>query len=227
VADTYSARIPENDPRGSFVGDARLRSQEEVVRGADAFFGGRSSVHRTLERLVRHFRDLGVDYAVCGALAVNHYARPRMTVDVDVLVTEEGLERFKRAFVGRGYVEKFPGSRGLRDTETGVVVDFLVAGGFPGDGRPKPVRFPDPKEASVQGEIARVLSLPRLIELKLASGTSAADRPVDLGDVINLIRAQGLAIDFAESLDPTVREAFRDLWRRAQTRESAEEPGTA
>ena len=58
-----------------------------------------------------------------------------MTVDVDVIMTAEGLTRFKDAWLGRGYVEKFAGSRGIRDTQTGVVIDVLFAGDYPGDGR--------------------------------------------------------------------------------------------
>lgn len=40
----------------------------------------------------------------------------------------------------------------MRDTENEVPIDVLIAGDFPGDGRPKPVAFPDPAGAAVQGE---------------------------------------------------------------------------
>jgi hypothetical protein len=42
--------------------------------------------------------------------------------------------------LGRGYVEKPAGSRSLRDTEAGV--DVVLAGEYPGDGKPKAVAFP-------------------------------------------------------------------------------------
>ena len=29
-------------------------------------------------------------------------------------------------------------------------INFLLAGDFPGDGKPKPVTFPDPREAAVE-----------------------------------------------------------------------------
>jgi hypothetical protein len=84
-------------------------------------------------------------------------------------------------------VEKSPGSRGVRDTETGVPINSLVAGEFLGDGRPKPVRFPDPTTiARVEGSY-RVLDVRTLVELKLASGMSAADRLQDLADVVALV----------------------------------------
>ncbi len=45
------------------------------------------------------------------ALAAHGYER--MTTGVDLLVTREGLARFKQAHLGHGYVEKFPGSNGM------------------------------------------------------------------------------------------------------------------
>ena len=73
-------------------------------------------------------------------------------------------------------MEKFPGSRGLRDVENKVDIDVVLAGEFPGDGKPKPVAFPDPAEAAVPGRRVALLSLNALVELKLASGISAPHR---------------------------------------------------
>jgi hypothetical protein len=49
-----------------------------------------------------------------------------------------------------------------------------------GDGFPKPVSFPDPQEAAVEIGGIRVITLERLIELRLASGMTAAHRLRDL-----------------------------------------------
>ena len=64
-----------------------------------------------------------------------------------------------------------------------------------------------------------VLRLPLLLELKLASGMTAPHRPRDLDDVIQVIRANRLPIDYAEKLNPYVREKFAELWRAAQIEE--------
>ena len=96
-------------------------------------------------------------------------------------------------------------------------LDFLVSGDFPGDGRPKPVAFPDPQAAGVEAGELRVLTLPRLIELKLASGMSAPHRLQDLADVLALIRVNTLARDLAAALDPWVRDKYEELWQAAQT----------
>ena len=60
-----------------------------------------------------------------------------------------------------------------------------------------------------------MLGLVPLIELKLASGMTAAHRGQDLVDVIELIRLRGLLPEFAQQLDPYVRAKFAELWRSA------------
>ena len=81
-------------------------------------------------------------------MALNEFGYQRTTVDVNILLTAEGLATFKAAMLGRGYLEKFPGSRGMRDTEHGVDIDVVLTGMYPGDGKPKPVVFPDPAIAA-------------------------------------------------------------------------------
>jgi hypothetical protein len=105
----------------------------------------------------------------------------------------------------------FAGSKQLRDTDTGVRIEFLVTGQFPGDGKPKPIAFPDPASASVEIDGIRYLSLENLIELKLASGMTNPGRLKDLADVQELIRILKLPLAFQARLDPYVREKFAEL----------------
>jgi len=133
-----------------------------------------------------------------------------------VLLTPDGLRRFKERWLGKGWVERFPGSKGMRDVENNVKIDVLLAGDYPGDGKPKPVRFPDPATVAIDLGGTATLALPKLIELKLASGMTAPDRPRDLDDVIQLIRANALGREFGEVLDPWVRSKFGELWGYAQ-----------
>jgi hypothetical protein len=88
----------------------------------------------------------------------------------------------------------------------------LTTGAFPGDGKPKPVAFPDPNDVATEINGIRYLKLPNLIELKLASGMTNAGRVKDLGDVQELIKALKLPVEFAENLDPFVRFKFTELW---------------
>ena len=177
---------------------------------------GTSDVHVALARIVRKLEELQIPYAICGGMAVNAHGHQRTTTDVDVLLTPLDLAKFKANALGRGWIEKFPGSRGVRDADCRVPIDFLLTGGFPGDGLPRGVEFPDPEAAGILREGARYLSLPRLVELKLASGLSAPDRLQDLADVIQLIRANRLGEDFADGLHAYVQPKYRELWGHAQ-----------
>lgn len=84
-----------------------------------------------------------------------------------------------------------------------------------GDGRPKPVAFPDPADHARHGSRVRLLPLQKLIELKLASGMSAPHRLRDLADVLELIRVTDLPLELAVDLDESVREKYRELWLAA------------
>jgi len=197
--------------------DPTLESRLDAgIEEATRFFMGESDVQRALEKVARLLEEDGIPYALIGAMALNAYGYRRVTVDIDLLLTREGLEAFRTKHLGLGYVSKFPGSKGIRDTESGVNIDVVLAGEYPGDGLPKPVVFPDPAQAAVRGERVALLPLPRLIELKLASGMTAPHRLKDLADVIEVIRILQLPAELAAELDPYVREKYRDLWQAAQ-----------
>ncbi|HXT51731.1 MAG TPA: hypothetical protein VN811_11850 [Thermoanaerobaculia bacterium] len=188
---------------------------EEATR----FFMGQADVQRALVRIAQTLDRLDIPYAVMGAMALNEWGYRRVTVDVDVLLTADGLARLKAAVLGRGYLEKFPGSRGLRDVASGVTIDVVLAGEYPGDGKPKPVAFPDPGRAAVRGERVALLPLPTILELKLASGISAPHRLKDLADVLEVIRALGLPRELGQELDASVRDKYDELWQAAQVRD--------
>ncbi len=187
----------------------------EGAAAAERFFMGEGEVYKALLKVCAALDADGIPYAVVGAMALNAYGYQRMTTDVDLLLTREGLAAFKARRIGLGWVERFPGSKGMRDTEHRVAIDVLLAGDYPGDGAPKPVRFPDPSVA-VDAEGVKVLPLERLIELKLASGLSAAHRGKDLVDVQELIRHAALPLALASALDASVRDEYRNRWHLAQ-----------
>ncbi|MGL4550382.1 MAG: hypothetical protein ACRC33_04280 [Gemmataceae bacterium] len=173
-----------------------------------------SVVHETLNRVTKRLEELGVPYAVVGGMALNAHGYVRATTDVDILVTRESLKPIHDQLEGRGYLPPYAGSPHLRDTVTNVKVEFLVAGGYPGDGKPKPVNFPDPATPGVAIDVGgvKVISLEKLVELKLASGMTAVHRGKDLIDVQEIVQALKLPADFAERLDPFVREEFAKRW---------------
>lgn len=177
---------------------------------------GRSPVQLAALRLARIFDEMGIVYAVVGALAMFAHGRRRMTEDVDILLTREDLARFKAEWLGRGYVETRAGGKPIRETATGVKIDFLLSGEYPGDGRPKAIAFPVPQADYPIVDGLRVVPMNLSIELKLASGMSAPHRGIDLADVMALVKARSLPRDHAEQLDPSVRAAFDRQWELAQ-----------
>jgi hypothetical protein len=189
-------------------------AEQKFWAGADAasrFFMGPSDVGSAMRKLAKLLEESNLPYAIIGAMALNEFGYQRMTADVDVLMKAKSLEAFKAQHLGRGYVEKFPGGRGLRDTENGVDIRVVLSGGFPGDGKPKAIAFPDPKIAE-QGRSVRLLPLATLIELKLASGMTAPHRLKDLADVQELIRAAALPRPLGEKLHESVRAKYFELW---------------
>jgi hypothetical protein len=181
------------------------------------YFMGQGSLNNTLAQLSADLERHGIDYMVIGAVALMAHGYPRFTEDIDLVLTREGLEAFHNELIGLGYVPAFEGARKrLRATRDGVPVEVIVAGEYPGDGKPKPVNFPTPASASVEIDGVRVVNLEKLIELKLASGMTAPDRLKDLADVQELIKARGLSSDFAEELNPYVREQYLKLWEAVE-----------
>lgn len=178
------------------------------------FFSGTGMLNDTLKRLAADLDRNDIAYAVIGAIALNQHGYQRFTHDIDVLLTSDGLETFRDKLVGLGYRPAFEGAtRRYRTTAENVPVEVIVAGEYPGDGKPKPVSFPDPAESAVMLDGISTLSLEKLIELKLASGITAGDRLKDLADVQELIKLKGLDDTFANTLSEFVRPKFLELWR--------------
>ena len=62
-----------------------------------------------------------------------------------------------------------------------------------------------------------MVELASAVELKLASGMTNPGRLKDLADVQELIGLLRLPADFAEQLQPFVREKYGELWRTVQS----------
>jgi len=189
----------------------------ERIEESDRFHMEAGKVHQTLRSLIADLQAAGIDYAVVGGMALNAHGYLRETVDVDVLVRPDGLATFRDRFVGLGYRPAFAGARkSFVNTQTGVKVEFLTTGEYPGDGKPKPFAFPDPTAQVVEVRGAKIVDLPMLINLKLASGMTNPGRLRDLADVQELTRVLKLPADFAEKLNPYVRQKYAEFWTAIQ-----------
>ena len=156
------------------------------------FFRGVGLANDALRRLVSDLDAYGIDYAVIGAVALNQHGYQRLTADIDLLMSAEGLKKFQRDLVGRGYRPAFPGAtKKFRQTEQNVPIEIIVSGEYPGDGKPKSVQFPGPNECTVVIDGIKTIDLAKLVELKLASGMTGLARLKDLAGVQELIRVRG------------------------------------
>ena|SRR5436853_385957 len=190
------------------------QSITEIHEEGLRLFMGEGRLNRTVERLAKDLESHGIDYMIIGAIALIAHGYPRFTEDVDLVMTPEALDTFHRELIGLGYIPKFLNSKKkLKSTADGVSIEIITTGEYPGDGLPKPVSFPNPADASIEIDGVRVVTLDRLIELKLASGMTAPHRLRDLADVQELIKIHKLDEEFANRLNPFVREKYIELWR--------------
>lgn len=177
---------------------------------------GQSEAQQAMRKLVDILERDNLPYAIIGAMALNEYGHRRVTVDVDLVMTDADLQLFKLKYLGHGYAERVAGTGKLLDTDYNVHIDVLSSGRFPGDDKPKPIAFPDPTTTAIRGKPFALLPIGLWIELKLASGMVAAHRGKDLVDVQELVRSAALPQSLADDLHPWVRQKFLELWALAQ-----------
>jgi hypothetical protein len=138
-----------------------------------------------LKELVAALEARGIDYALCGGVALAIHGAPRATQDIDLLLRPEDIERLREVSRLRGFtLESFPMefSSGLtvqRFTKLiegqPLMLDVLFVAG------PIETVWKDRQSAEFEGGTIRVVSRQGLIALKLAAG-----RPQDLADVKRL-----------------------------------------
>lgn len=194
--------------------ERRLDSDSRwALNEGSVFFQDKGGVQDAVRRIATRLDELGIPYAIVGGMALFAHGFRRFTEDVDVLVNRDDLQTIHDNLEGRGYLAPFANSKNLRDAELGVRIEFLLSGGYPGDGKPKPVAFPSPSEVAVQIDGRSYLSLPKLVELKLASGMTGPHRGRDLVDIQQLIEAIALPKNFADQLHPYVQAKYQELWQ--------------
>lgn len=147
----------------------------------------------------------------------------RVTQDIDIVLPAAAIEEFIRVAAVSGFdVLPIPAGRWpkLTHKDTGIQVDLLPEGERPGTpARPAPTTIPHPVKIGASGPALRYVSLPALIELKLAAG-----RTQDEADVVQLIQANvnqlGAIRQHLQSVDPCYVAAFDQLERRARDEKS-------
>jgi hypothetical protein len=178
---------------------------------------GSLEVWETARRCHKVLQAARLPHALVGGLAVFLHGYQRNTVDVDILIRPEDQAEVKKAFEAAGLQWDRDESE-FRGAEA-VPVHLLIAGQSASDDRSLQIRLPEPDAEAVSNtmEGLSVVSLPRLIELKIASGLGNLRRTHrDFADVIELILMHRLSRNFARHLHKAVRSAFRSLVLQAR-----------
>jgi hypothetical protein len=200
------AAVNERHAAALATADARLRESER-------FHMGNGKVHKTMEALTQNLENEGIDYVIVGGMALNAHGYQRETVDVNLLVTPDGLARFVSTLVGTRYRPAFENAyKSFEDINTGVKIKFVIAGEFPGGDKPNPVSFPNPAQVALIQDGMKYISLPGLITIKLTSGMTNPGRLRDLADVQELIKHARLTEHIADELHPYVRSQYLELF---------------
>ena len=149
----------------------------------------------------------------------------RVTQDIDIALPADRIDEFLRAAAVAGF-NVLPVQPGrwpkVMHRDTGIEVDILPEGGRPGTAaKPAPTTIPHPSRMGAAGSALRYISLPYLIELKLAAG-----RARDESDVVELVRAN---LDQVEAIRQHLAgihaeyvQGFDHLVGRAREQESSE-----
>jgi hypothetical protein len=197
-----------------------LRSNREQMLEPQDLPGPYGGVVKPIDRLLKAANAQAV---VGGGWAVwRHGYVGRVTQDVDIVVAADRVDELLRVAAVSGF-DVLPHAPGnwpkLLHRETAVTVDILPEGGRPGTAtHPAPTTLPHPSTIGASGSALRYITLPALIELKLAAG-----RARDESDVIELIRANPGAEPSIRQHLSTVNasyvQAFERLVQRAREQE--------
>jgi hypothetical protein len=204
-----------------------LTSQLEL---ADQLLAGRATMlepqdlpgryGRAVKAVDRLLGIIDCEAVLAGGWAVwRHGFVGRITQGIDIVLPADRIDEFLKVAAVSGF-EILPQPAGrwpkARYKEADMKVDILPEGGRPGTAaKLAPTTIPHPNRLGAQGATLRYISLPQLVELKLAAG-----RIADEHDVVELIRTNPNQLDTIRAHLATVHAdylaAFDQLLQRAQ-----------
>jgi hypothetical protein len=157
-----------------------------------------------LQKVLDLLREMKIDYCLIGGLAVNAYAEPVVSLDVDLIIelilVNKFIERTKEIF----RVESFPHSLNLSSTESDLRIQIQTD-----------ERYQDfiarSSEKQVMGYKMKVASLEDILQGKvwayMDKQRRESKRQKDLADIFRLVEAYP---DLKGLLPDTIKERFRE-----------------
>jgi hypothetical protein len=202
---------------------AQLELADQLLAGRDSMLEPQDlpgRYGRVVKAVDRVLQVVGSEAVLGGGWAVwRHGFIGRVTQDVDVVLPADRVDEFLRVASVSGF-DVLPRRTGrwpkVMHKETNVQVDILPEGERPGTpSKPAPTTLPHPSKVGASGSRLRYITLPALIQLKLAAG-----RARDESDVVELLRSNPGEADGIRSHLATVHRdylvAFDRLLQRAR-----------
>jgi hypothetical protein len=181
-----------------------------TVLGTGPLWDAARRCHEALHRY-------GLAHAIVGGVAVALHGYRRTTADVDILIRSEDQSAIRQSLEAVGFLW-YDTAREFRDA-AGVPIQCLIALEPASRDSSLGVLLPDPSVVEVVTEIEglSVISLAKLIEIKLACGLGDIRRSYrDWADVVELIVVRNLDHRFAGLLHKSVRKEYRAMVKRAR-----------
>jgi hypothetical protein len=155
----------------------------------------------------------GVSTVLVGGYALGAYGHQRVTLDVDFMIAEGDLEKFKPVLVENGYYEALRSPLVVRfapEDKAGTIIDLMMvdAGTF------EKVKV-DAREATYGGCQFLVPKLEHLIGLKLHALKQQFEnrRTKDLPDIVELVRRNQLDVHSLEFRTLCLRFGTEELYK--------------
>ncbi len=201
----------------------QLELAEQLLAGRETMFEPQDlpgRFGRVVQALDRVLDAVDSEAVVGGGWAVwRHGYFARMTQDIDIVLPAEHIDEFLRVAAVSGFeVPRQQAGRWpkLLHKSSDITVDVLPEGERPGTAsNPAPTTIAHPRQLGGSGSILRYISLPGLIELKIAAG-----RVRDEGDIVELLRVNPAQIDAIRNhlggVDAGYVAEFDRLLERAQ-----------
>lgn len=130
--------------------------------------------------------DLKIDYCVIGGLAVNAYVEPVVSLDLDLVVTVEAIDRLVKAAGKHFTIKKFPPSLNLKSSQSELRIQLQT------DARYQAFI----KNASLKNVMGYLMKVAALEDILLGKIWAYADserrkskRQKDLADILRLVEA--------------------------------------
>lgn len=172
-----------------------------------SFMGSfQTDLELTKKELKRIMKLYNIPFVFIGGVARNKYASPRMTSDIDILVSTKDKNKLKKIPIGYLKCLSKDSLKKFKLHEPKAEIEIIFSGEKAGNNLG--IEYPEPKTID-SGD--NVMTLESLIKFKLCSGIYGK-RYKDFGDVQDLIKERKLKKNFANRFRNDLKIKYEELW---------------